>query len=183
MWRTLIILLVFFIISGQQYKLVKVKIDKKMSVKLPADFTPVPEGELGTKYISYRSPISLYSNSTKEVDFSVNYSVTKWQSSDLEMVQAFYKSNIANLFDSIEFIRESIEEINDREYIVFEFTSSISEAQSVLRQGVRITKYYYIQYTLMEGHVLIFSFSAPQRIMKEWQSTAHEIMHTVKVDW
>jgi hypothetical protein len=115
------------------------------------------------------------------VDFSVNFSVSKWQSSDLELVQSFYKSNIANLFDNIEFLSESIEEINDRKYIVFEFTSSISEAQSVLRQGASIKKYYYIQYTLMQGSVLIFSFSTPQRIMNEWRSTAGEIMHTVKI--
>jgi hypothetical protein len=183
MAQNLMFLLIFFLLSGQQYKLVKVKIDKKMSVKLPADFSPVPESELGTKYISYRSPIALYSNSTKEVDFSVNYSVSRWQSSDLEIVQSFYKSNIANLFDSIEFIEESIEEINDRRYIIFEFTSSISETQSVLRQGATIKKYYYIQYTLMEGHVLIFSFSCPQRVLNEWQSVAQEIMHTLKIDW
>ena len=179
--RNLIFILFFIIFSGQQYKLVKVKIDKNISLKLPADFTPVPEGDIGSKYISYRSPIALFSNSTKEVDFSVNYAVTKWQSSDLELVQSFYKSNIANLFDNIEFLREGIEEINDRKFIFFEFTSSISESQSVLRQGATIKKYYYIQYTLMEGYAFIFSFSSPQRIMNEWQPMAIKIMQTVKV--
>jgi hypothetical protein len=154
-----------------------------MSVKLPADFAPVPEIEIGTKYISYRSPIALYSNSTKDVDFSVNYSVSNWQSSDLEIIQSFYKSNIANLFDSVEFINESIEEINERDYIVFEFTSSISETQSIIRQGATIKKYFYIQYTMMEGHVLIFSFSSPQRKMREWKPIAHEIMHSLKINW
>ena len=181
MHRNLIFLLLFLLLSAQQYKLVKVKIDKHITVKLPSDFTRVPEADVGTKYISYRTPIALYSNSTKEVDFSVNFSVSKWQSSDLELVQSFYKSNIANLFDDIEFLGESIEEINDRKYIVFEFTSSISETQSVLRQGASIKKYYYIQYTLMKGSVMIFSFSTPLRIMNEWRSTAGEIMHTVKI--
>jgi len=182
MSRNLVFLLFFFLLSGQQYKLVKVKIDKNISVKLPADFLPVPEADIGSKYISYRSPIALYSNSTKEVDFSLNLSLTKWQSSDLELVQSFYKSNIANLFDNIEFFSEHIEEINDRKYIVFEFISSISETQSVLRQGATIKKYYYIQYTLMEGHAFVFSFSSPQRTMNEWRSVAGEIMHTVKID-
>jgi hypothetical protein len=182
MFRFSIFLFLFFLLSGQQYKLVKVKIDKNISVKLPSDFSPVPADDIGTKYISYRSPIALYSNSTKEVDFSVNYSVNQWQSSDLELVQSFYKSNIANLFDSIEFLSETIEEVNDRNYIVFEFISSISEAQSVLRQGAMIRKYYYIQYTLMEGHVFVFSISVPQRIMNEWQPVARDIMQTVKID-
>lgn len=181
MYRNFLFIFLVILFSGQQYKLVKVKIDKNLSVKLPADFTPVPESEIGSKYISYRSPIALYSNSTKEVDFSVNIAISKWQSSDLELVQSFYKSNIAYLFDNIEFLNESIEEINERKYIVFEFISSISENQSVLRQGATIRKYYYIQYTLMEGHAFVFSFSSPQRIMADWQSLAAEIMHSVKI--
>jgi len=177
----LIFLFLILLLTGQQYRLVKVKIDKNITVKLPSDFAPVPESEVGSKYISYRSPIALYSNSTREVDFSVNFSVSRWQSSDLDMIQSFYKSNISNLFDNVEFLNDTIEEINDRKYIVFEFTSSISETQSVLRQGATIKKYYYIQYTLMKGSVLIFSFSTPQRIMHEWHSTAGNIMHSIKV--
>ena len=182
MVRLLIFIFLLFLSANQQFKLVKVKIDKNILVKLPTDFTPVPAAEMGGKYISYRSPIAFYSNLTKEVDFSVNYSVSQWQSSDLELVKSFYKSNIANLFDSIEFIRDTVEEINDREYIIFEFTSTITEDQSVVRQGTAVKKYYYIQYTLKEGHVFIFSFSAPQRIMYEWQPVAKAIMETVKVD-
>jgi len=182
MSRILIFFFLPFLFSGQQFKLVKVKIGKNIILRLPSDFTPVPESDQGTKYISYRSPIALYSNLTDEVDFSVNYSVTQWQSSDLELVQSFYKSNIANLFDRIEFLNENIEEINDRKYIVFEFTSSISETQSVIRQGATIRKYYYIQYTLMEGHIFIFSISAPQRIMNDWQPIAREIMQSIKIE-
>ena len=181
MYRNLIFLLLFLLLSAQQYRLVKVKVDKNITVKLPTDCLIDTHQSRFAKYISYRFPIALYSNSTKEVDFSVNFSVSKWQSSDLELVQSFYKSNIANLFDDIDFLSESIDEINDRKYIVFEFTSSISEAQSVLRQGASIKKYYYIQYTLMKGSVLIFSFSTPQRIMNEWRPTAGEIMRTVKI--
>ena len=182
MFRFLIFLFPIFILSDQQYRLVKVNIDKHISVRLPSDFTLVPESDLGTKYISYRSPIALYSNSTNEVDFSVNYSVTQWQSSDLDLVESFYKSNIANLFDSIKFLTDTIEEINARKYIVFEFTSSISETQSVIRPGAMISKYYYIQYTLKEGHVFIFSLSAPKHMMNEWQPVAREIMQSVKID-
>lgn len=180
--RLLIILFLLIISPGQQFKFVKVKIDKNISVKLPADFTPVPATEMGTKYISYRSPIALYSNLTKEVDFSVNYSISQWQSTDLELVKSFYKSNIANLFDSIEYIRDTIEEINDRDYIILEFTSTITEDKSVVRSGTAIKKYYYIQYTLKQGHIFIFSFSAPHRIMNEWQPIAKAVMETVKLD-
>lgn len=183
MIKYLVLLFAFFFFTVQQHKLVKVKIDKNMSVKLPEDFSPLPASELGSKYISYRSPIAFYSDPSKEIDFSVNYSVSNWPSSDLEIVQSFYKSNVANLFDETEFINETIEEINGRDYIVFEFISSISETQSVLRPGATIKKYYYIQYTMMEGHVLIFSFSTPQRVIHEWQTVAREIMHSIKVDW
>ena len=161
--------------------MVKVKINKDISIKLPSDFTLVPADEIASKYMSYRTPIALYSNLTKSTDFSINYSVSKWRSDDLLMVQSFYKSNISNLFDSVEFLDEGIEEINERDYFFFEFNSTISDAQSALREGSYIKKYYYIQYALKDGHVFIFSLSAPAGETNIWRPVFKEIMQSAKL--
>jgi len=179
MIRAILLLSVIFTLSSQQYKLTKVKINKDITLKLPSDFTPVPSDEIASKYMSYRTPLALYSNLTKSTDFSVNYSVSKWQSNDLELVQSFYKSNISNLFDSVEFLDESIESINERDFIIFEFNSTISEAQSSLRENSYVKKYYYIQYALKDGHVFIFSLSAPAGEASIWRPIFKDIMHSV----
>lgn len=181
MIRVILLSLAFLTLSSQQYKLTKVKINKDISIKLPSDFTPVPPDEIAAKYMSYRSPIALYSNLTKSTDFSINYSVSKWQSNDLALVQSFYKSNISNLFDSVEFLEEDIVNINERDFIVFEFNSTISEAQSSLRENSYVKKYYYIQYALKDGHVFIFSLSSPAGEASTWRPVFKEIMQSVKL--
>lgn len=178
-------LLLFFLLvpcwAFQQYKFTKVNIDKNISVKLPIDFTPVPASELPSKYISYRTPIAFFSNSTKDTDFSINNSTSRWQAADTELIMSFYKSNISNLFDNAVFIREEIEDINNRTFIVFEFTASISRDESVLRSSTSENKYFYLQYTIKDGQAYIFSFSAPKDQLNVWSPTAALIMRSVKM--
>ena len=181
MKKLLFIIILIPFMGFQQYKLTKVNIDKNLSIKLPIDFSPVAPAELASKYISYRTPIAFFSNSTKEVDFSINNSTSRWHASDLALIQSFYKSNISNLFDNAVFIREDIEEINNRSFIVFEFTASVTRDESVLRSSASENKYFYLQYTINDGQAYIFSFSAPKDQLNVWSPTAALIMRSVKM--
>jgi len=127
-------------------------------------------------------PIAYFTNPSQEVDFSVNNFASKWQEQDLGLLQELYRSNIQNLFDDVELMRESIENINKRDYIVFEFYGTVLPGESLFRQENPDRKYYYIQYTLKDYQIYIFTFIAPFRQKSQWATTASAIMHSIKIN-
>jgi len=181
MIRLIYLLFIFLLLSAQQNKLVKTKISENITAKLPSDFYLLPPEELQSKSVSYRMPIAYYTNPDKDVDFSVNNSASKWQQSNIELIKQIYKSNIVNLFDDVKFMREDIETINNREFIVFEFYGTVLPGESLFRQESPDRKYYYIQYTIKENQIFIFTFIAPAMKKEIWDVTASAIMHSVKI--
>lgn len=166
---------------AQQAKLVRVKVSENITAKLPSDFTLLPPDELQNRSSSYRMPIAFYTDPAKNVDFSVNNSASRWQQKDLELLMDIYRSNIRNLFDNVEFLKESIETINDREFIVFEFSGTVLPGESLFRQENPERKYYYTMYTIRGGQIYIFTFSAPHRQLGQWQETASAIMSSIRI--
>jgi hypothetical protein len=172
---------VFLLLTAQQSKLVKVKISENISARLPSDFTLLPPEELQLRSVSYRMPIAFYTDPEKEVDFSVNNSASRWQEQDLELLKEIYRSNIQNLFDNVDFRNESLEMINDRSYIVFEFTGTVLPGESLFKQEQAERKYYYTQYTIKGDQIYIFTFSAPFMQTAQWTETATAIMHSIRI--
>lgn len=178
-------LLVFFPLlifsSFQQYQLVKTKINDQITVSIPVDFFIVPEEELVSKSISYRNPIAVYTDISTKIDFVVNNSIAKWRPSDIELMQSFYKTNISALYDKVEFITEKIEVINKRNYIVFEFISTILPNENTIRTEAPVVRYNYLQYVIVKGEIFLFNFSSPVSVKDQWKNLAYEMMHTIKI--
>ncbi len=182
MIRSIYLLFLFLLLSGQQSKLVKTKISDNIMARLPSDFYLLPPEELQSKSVSYRMPIAYYTNPEKEIDFSVNNSASKWQGSNIDLIREFYKSNIMNLFDDVKILHEDIVTINNREFIVFEFYGTILPGESLFRQENPDRKYFYIQYTVKENQILIFTFIAPGNKKEQWEGTASAIMQSIKIN-
>jgi hypothetical protein len=158
-----------------------VKISENITAKLPSEFSLLPPEELQSRSASYRMPIAFYTDPSKEVDFSVNNSASRWQQRDLELLMDIYRSNIQNLFDNVEFRKEKIETINGREFIVFEFSGTVLPGESLFRQESPERKYYYTMYTIRGGQIYIFTFSAPYQQQVQWQETASAIMSSISI--
>lgn len=181
MIKFIYLLSILLLFASQQFKLVKTKISENITARLPSDFYLLPPDELQSKSISYRMPIAFYTNPDKEVDFSVNNSASKWQDQDLVLLKDIYQSNIRNLFDDVEFMRDGIETISNREYIVFEFYGTVLPGESLFRQENPERRYYFIQYTLKSNQIYIFTFTAPIEQKERWAATASAIMQSIKI--
>ncbi|MFC2124960.1 hypothetical protein ACFLU5_09130 [Bacteroidota bacterium] len=181
MFKLLVFYGLFSALSIQQLKLVKTKIDDRIIVYLPEEFFTVPEMEIASKYISYRDPLAVFTDMSTRVDFAVNNSMTRWRLSDIELMKSFYKANIPTLYDKLEFIREDIETINNRQFVVFEFISTLLPNENSIRNNPPEIKYNYIQYTIVKGETLLFNFNAPASLKDKWEGTASEIMHSITI--
>ena len=178
----LIVALIFThqLTSHGQEKLVRQKVTKEISVAIPESFTPMTQAELYSKYISDRVPIAMYTSEDKRADFGINENSSPWAGNDLEILKSFYKANMGNLFTDVKFITDEIQTIGDRQFAVLEFISVLVDENSIGSVNT-VSKYTYIQYTIYNGKVLLFNFTCPALQQNKWQSTAKEVMESIRM--
>lgn len=178
-----ICLMVLLLVAGpylQADKWTKTKVGENITVKLPPDFYEMTPSDLAQRYPSVRQPLGAWTNDQRLVDLSVKISATQWRYSDTPMAKEFFKASIINLYDQVEFQQDQIEEINGKNFIVFEFNSRIEGDQTLENRGALRT-YNYVMYLIQEGQTYVFALQAPQRYEEQWKDVASTFMHSVKV--
>jgi hypothetical protein len=164
-------------------KMVKTKITKEVTISLPKSFRPMTDDEIADKYLTAKHPTAMYTNPDRVVDFGFNQTETRWRQADLPMLKGVYKGSIAGLHGKVTFIQDKIARINDREFIVFEFVSEVTDVdpEGKPRSGNAKRQYSYIQYTVQGGKILVFNFTCPAQVQTKWQPTAQAIMESIRV--
>ena len=164
-----------------QVKLKNVKISKEISMKIPSKFMEMGEEDMWQRSSSYRKAIALYTDEDRVVELGINHAFTRWEEGDIRMLQNMYKASIQEIFDEVKFSKEEITNINGRDFAVFEFVSKIKGISGPIGQNDSVVKYYYIQYTIVDGGTLVFNFSCQNYVKEDWQETANIMMGTIKI--
>lgn len=175
----LAVLLALF--SFNDTKLVRIKVADGISVMLPRDWHPMDELDFSERYPSVRAPLAAYTDESRQIDFSVNVSATQWPDQNAVLAQRFFKASLYNMFDRVEMISERIQTINKKEFICFEFESTVRGNNRELGQEAPVLRYSYIAYLVQPEKTLVFSFHCPRRLRGEWQETAGKIIGSIKV--
>lgn len=158
-----------------------VKVTDQITVSLPEDFRPMTEQEVSSKYVYTRRPMALYTDYGASVDFGVNRAYNQWSEGDLDILKDFYKANIVSLYDEVNFEKEGLEEINGRQFAVFEFTAVVKPEPDAISNDTALRTYNYIQYTIINNNTLVFNLSCPQSNMGKWKAIAPQIMQSVSI--
>ena len=167
--------------------LVKVKVGRSIKLMLPQNMRPMSKEEINNKYLSSRAPLAMYTTQDSRIDFGIKTSNSRFATNDLPLAAQFYRANLVGLYDSVNFLREEIEVINDRQFLVFEFNSMVMPEEGSLSalvgnsSGKPVNMYTYIQYTLVNNQVVVFNFSCPQVYQDKWRTAAWHIMHSLKI--
>lgn len=167
--------------NGQNADLKKVQVNKSIRLALPPDFMPMSEEEIRAKYISYRTPLALYTNPNRTVDLGINLSVTHWEPNDLEIMQQFYENSIRTLYTEVDFLKKDIETVDGIGFAVFEFISTVVDEESIVNRAPSLSKYTLIYYGIVNNKTILFNFTCPANEKETWQDTAHAIMDSIQI--
>jgi hypothetical protein len=159
-------------------KLTTVKLASTLSVGVPKEFAALPDGGIALKYPSPRKPLAVFSNPTGRVDYSVAVRPTTFESFDYGVLIKIYKSSIQRLYTKVDFIKEDIRTVNGRDFMYFEFVSTVSDARRN-SQLTPIKKYEVVQYAIEGSQLYVFSFVAPANEQAQWQPTAQAVMEAI----
>ena len=174
------LLLLFLALTafGPKPKLTNVKLGSGLTVGVPATFMPLPDDGIAVKYPSPRKPLAVYSNPSGRVDYSVAVRPTTFESMDYAVLLKIYKSSIQRLYTKVEFLKEDIRTVNGRDFIYFEFVSTVSDAGRA-RQLAPIKRYQAVQYAIQGQQLYVFTFVAPAEEQAQWQPTAQAVMNAI----
>lgn len=163
-------------------KLVKTRIAEGISVSLPPSFVRMTDDDMAKKYFTYRKPTAMYTNPDRVVDFGFNQTETRWRQQDLPMLKDFYQSSILSAYSKVDFMQDTVAIINERGFVVFEFTSEVAEDNPNAANPDGVTRQYsYVQYTVKENKILVFNFTCPAQMQATWKEVAKQVMQSVKV--
>lgn len=182
MQKGVLLVVMLFMMSFDQPKLVKTQVSNGITMLVPKDWHTMDELDFRERFPSVRAPLAAYTDENRELALSVNISATQWESKDVVIAKDFFKASIYNTFDRVEIIDEGVHELNGAKFVFFEFESTVKGKKEVLGQQDAILNYSYIQYLVGVDRTLVFSFHCPRRFRLEWQDTARKIMNSVKVN-
>ncbi|SFQ56456.1 hypothetical protein [Hymenobacter arizonensis] len=180
--KTLSFLLLFIGITAfappPEVKLTTTKLASGLSVGVPATFTPLPDDGIAVKYPSPRKPLAVFTNPSGRVDFSVAVRPTTFESMDYAVLLKIYKASIQRLYSKVEFLKEDIRTVKGRDFIYFEFVSTVSDGGRT-SQLAPIKKYQTVQYAIQGQQMYVFTFVAPANEQAQWQPTAQAVMNAI----
>ena len=173
-------LLLFFALTAfaPKPKLTTTKLGTGLTVGVPAGFAPLPDDGIAVKYPSPRKPLAVFSNASGRVDFSVALRPTTFESFDYGVLIKIYKSSIQRLYSKVDFIKEDIRTVNGRDFMYFEFISTVTDARRG-SQLAPIRKYQAVQYAIQGSQLFVFTFVAPAEEQAQWQPTAQAVMNAI----
>ncbi len=176
----LFLIVALSIYSFGQEKMVSTKVNDDITMKLPESFVSMTDGERIEKFVSSKTPIGMYSSDDRTADLGINTNIMPWIAGDEEKLRSFYKGTFKTLFDEVNYLQDTVREINGRLFIVFEFVSTLKEENAF--SGTTLSKNYsYIQYTSYKGQILLFNFGCKPRQMAKWQALIKASMESIKI--
>lgn len=173
-----LLLLLGLLAFGPKPKLTTAKLGSGLTVGVPAGFTPLPDDGIAVKYPSPRKPLAVYTNPSGRVDFSVAVRPTTFESMDYGVLLKIYKSSIQRLYTKVDFLKEDIRTVNGRDFMYFEFISTVSDTRRVA-QLAPIKRYQAVQYAIEGQQLYVFTFVAPADEQAQWQPTAQAVMNGI----
>ena len=148
---------------------------------LPVSFVEMTEEEIKDAALTYRQPLVMYKDFQTVGNLALNVSATQWSNKDMVMLKDFYKSTIMSMHSNVVFQQETTRQIGEHQFAIFEFASSVKPVRTMMEDKGAIKKYNYIQYTIVNGKVMIFSFSCPFAYRSQWQKTIKQMMDSIVV--
>ena len=169
-------------IMSFQTNMRKTQLIKGLSAKLPNTFVIMADDDIAQKYPTHKKPLAMYTSPDKFADFGVNYAVNQWNNRNLTVLRDIYKSTISSVFTHVEYLQEGIiKKINDRDFIVFEFVSELTDDKRPDNRNFTVRNYSYIVYTLVDKKILIFNFTSTVQTKDKWLPVANAIMNSINI--
>jgi len=146
-------------------------LNDKVELKIPKEFDIMSEELMKLKYPSERRPTLVYSNETGGINVALNLTENKANQDLIEPYVENFVNTFKNMYPSAEWKGSGTKDINGQK---IGFLKLITPAID--------TKIYNVMFfTDLNGQLLLCTFNCTENNIKEWETTADEIMNSLKI--
>ena len=96
------------------------------------------------------------------------------------MMRELYKAALLERYTKIDFIRQEVTQIKGKDFIVFEFVSTVADERGASNLAP-VQKYSIVQYAIQDNQLMIFTLHVPFMLKNDWQQPARQIMSSIAV--
>lgn len=166
----LFFLIIPFCVTAQVKLEKKSFLDNKIELMVPADFKPMPEEMLNTKYHNQR-PALVLTDADAEVNIIINPIPQPIKPEQISAFKDFQMNSLKKSRPDAKWLDNGVKRVNGKSIGYFKFISN----------AIDQTVFNYYFFTDMDGKVLLFSFNCTEKLLPKWQETADAIVSSLKV--
>jgi hypothetical protein len=169
---TLLLLFLIPIIGFSQGKMEKIKLlDGKLELMVPARLSPMTDAMWSLKYGNRKKPDLALSDPDGEVNLVGTLTPQTATEEHLSDFKTFQKDALKKTHPEMEFLGDGIREVNGKKIGYFKFLAAAVDQKT-------FNEYFFL---IIEGKIMICSFNCPEKMRKEWEKAADEIIGSLKV--
>ena len=150
----------------------KVLLDGKVQVLIPASFAPMSPEMIRIKYPSAQRPSLVYTNASGSVNLAMSHTVSSVQPNQLGEVHKVMEATFKRVHPSATWFQSGRTTINGRPYFLIDFrTRAIDTEVRNLMVG-----------TSLQGRLLVITFNVTKQREAHWLPIARKILASIKVN-
>ncbi|PCH99340.1 MAG: hypothetical protein COB85_00105 [Bacteroidetes bacterium] len=150
---------------------IKSLMNDKVELKIPSEFEIMSEELMKLKYPSERRPTLIYSNESGGINVSLNLTENKASQKMIEPYVENFVNTFKNLYPSAEWKGSGMKKINGRKVGYLKLITPAID-----------TKIYNVMFfTDLDAKLLLCTFNCTEKSITEWETTADEIMNSLKI--
>ncbi len=180
-----LILVVWQFSAQAQVKLSKKQLTKGVSMSIPQNFVLANDDLLARKYFSPKKPTAVYTDPNAQVDVGINFTESYWHEDDIPMLKDLYRASLSATYTRVEFLKETVEYIHKRQYVVFEFVGILEDEAKenavIEKRRGRVEHYNYLMYTVVNKKIVVANFNCPAKMRNAWQEQVPKMMQSLRI--
>ncbi|MEC0210174.1 hypothetical protein ABEX47_33935 [Paenibacillus ehimensis] len=139
---------------------------------VPDSFEPMPEDYARIKYPADRRPKLIYTDSTLEINLTVNPTPNRMVNDEMETFVKDLSFMIRRMQPNAKWYGEGVREVGGRKMGFYEF--SVPVLDGVMYNGI-----FFIE---LDGKGVFFGLNCMEKYMEQWRPIAHGIMDALQIN-
>jgi hypothetical protein len=166
-----LILLLLPVLGFSQAKLDTITfLSGKAKILAPKELQPMSNQMWTLKYQKRTRPVLVLSDEDGEVNLIADMTQQPASESQLASFKDFQIQQIKSRRPDLELVSDGVKMVNGKKVGYFKFVT----------QAIDQKVFNYFFFTLVDGKVLIFTFNCIEKLQKKWESTADQIVGSLK---
>jgi hypothetical protein len=167
----ILILLLLPVLGFSQVKLDTVNfLSGKVKILAPKELKPMSDEMWTLKYKSRARPVLVLSDEDGEVNLIADMTQQPASESQLTSFKDFQIQQLKSRHPELELLSDGVKTVNGRKVGYFKFVTKAIDQ--------KVFNYYF--FTLIDGKILLFTFNCIEKLQKKWESTADQIVSSLK---